>query len=305
MTPAGHLLSGYLVGEWVSKGKARAWIMGAAILGSIAPDFDVVLGLLGGWSGAGEHRGFTHSFLAAAVLGGLAALVAPKHRGRVFVACAGGLVTHIFWDWLNFWGVRPLWPWLRSFSANLLHEADLPAAGILLAASLLVWRGRRRAAAVLLATLLPAYLLLHFRWREHARQLAQTELAGRRVAVYPTSRLRCGWSVLSAGERDMAVDCVPSPLAAHLRPLLRVAIRDDFFIRASMQSPIVQDYREHTSFPYAEVAPDADGGALVLWRDLRLALEERASGNPTGLRVRLDASGKIVSEKHRWWLSLW
>lgn len=75
MTPAVHLLSGYLLGAALGQGSERRWVMGAALLGAIAPDFDVAAGLLGGWQGAGLHRGATHSFLGAVGFATLAGAV--------------------------------------------------------------------------------------------------------------------------------------------------------------------------------------------------------------------------------------
>ncbi len=280
-------------------------MLAAALLGSIAPDLDVALGLLGGWEGAGAHRGATHSFLGAVVLASMIAVVLRGNRRAVFLAALGGILTHIFWDWLNPWGVRPFWPWDVSFRANLLHEGDLYATAILAVAALLMWRGRRRAAAVVLATLLPAYLLVQLLWREHARELAKIELAGRRALVYPARELCCGWIVLSGGESDMSVDCVMSPIASHLRRSYDVAPADGSFVRASERSHLVREFREKIPFPFAEVHPAAAGGAEVVWRDLRLAYRERPSDVPSGLHVRLDSAGRIVSERHHWWLTVW
>src|SRR5206468_46124 len=140
MTPAGHLLSGYLVSQTI-RGERR-WVLAAALLGSIAPDFDVLLGLLGGFFGAAAHRGATHSLIGAAVLAWLiAALLLALHgfggaarlgrsrppgrlSGQLFIAALGGILTHIFWDCLNPWGVIPLWPWMLSLRGNLVHEGD-------------------------------------------------------------------------------------------------------------------------------------------------------------------------------------
>src|SRR5713226_4775669 len=102
MTPVGHLLSGYLAGKWTPGPKnERRRIILAALIGSVAPDVDVVVGLLGGWAGAGVHRGATHSFLGAAVLAGLIALLLRGPRKPLFLAAFAGVLTHIFWDWLN------------------------------------------------------------------------------------------------------------------------------------------------------------------------------------------------------------
>jgi inner membrane protein len=196
MTPAGHLLSGYLVGDAIGQGSPhRPWILGAALFGSIAPDLDVAVGLLGGWAGAGAHRGVTHSFLGAVAFAALVAVVSRKRFRLLFTACLCGVLTHVFWDWLNVWGVRPFWPWQASFRRNLLHEGDLPAAAIVAFAAICLWAGRRRAALLCLVTLVPAYLGLQLWRRASAREVAAGELPSSRTAVYPAPRLSCAWMV--------------------------------------------------------------------------------------------------------------
>jgi membrane-bound metal-dependent hydrolase YbcI (DUF457 family) len=198
MTPAPHLLSGYLAGKWApAEQAARRRVLAAALIGSIAPDFDVAPGLLGGWAGAGLHRGATHSFLGAVILAWLIAALLGRSarplRRPLFLAAWLGVLTHIFWDWLNPWGVVALWPWTHSFRGSLVHEADLYVATILLAAAALTWRGKSKAAVVALAIGLPAYVAVQWQWRDQARELARVELSGRRAGVYPTNNLRCGW----------------------------------------------------------------------------------------------------------------
>lgn len=314
MTPGSHLLSGYLVAEFQGGGQLpdnrRRWaITAAAVIGAIAPDLDVPLGLLGGWAGSGLHRGATHSLTVAPLLAWLIAWlvgrVARAPRGQLFHAALGGLLTHIFWDWLNPWGAVLLWPWVRSFRGNLIHEGDLVIAGMLLVASVLVWRGRRVAAAVLLLELLPAYLLIQLWWRDHTRSLAKTELAGLQTAVFPASELTCGWIILAASSGDMGVHCVSSPLAKSASMVFHVPLRSDPFIEASLQSPAVRELRQKIPFSFPEVEPVPIGGAVVLWRDLRIAYRERPNAKPTGLEVHIDASGKIIGEQYRWWLTVW
>ena len=142
MTPAGHLLSGYLAGAVAAGGlrerRERLLVTTAGVLAGIAPDFDVALGLIGGYDWAGWHRGATHSLPAALIAGGLAALALRRARLAAFAAATGGVLTHIFWDAMNFWGVCLLCPWERHWRAGLLHEGDwIALALVTLAAALM------------------------------------------------------------------------------------------------------------------------------------------------------------------------
>ncbi len=308
MTPAGHLLSGYLVGDRLAAGReprSRRIILATAVAAGLAPDGDVVFGLLGGYWGAGMHRGFTHSLLGALGFGLCAAALFRHHRRLLFAAGFLGVLSHIFWDTLNVWGVQLLWPALWYLRGNLIHERDLWTLAIVLAGAVLSWRGRRRAAVVWLLTAIPAYLLTQILWRGHARQLARTELAGRRAEVYPTGQIRCAWIALSSGASDLAVHGVPTPWASRLVPISRVPAREDFFTRASRSSPAVREFLDKVAFSYAEEQPTPDGGARVVWRDLREAYEQGPGGVPTGLHLLLGPDGAILSERHQWWLKLW
>jgi membrane-bound metal-dependent hydrolase YbcI (DUF457 family) len=308
MTPAGHLLSGYLVGDWLGAGhdlRSRRIILATAVAAGVAPDGDVVFGLLGGYWGSGLHRSFSHSLLGALGFGLLAAALFRGRRRVLFAAGFLGALTHVWWDALNVWGVQLLWPVFWYLRVNLVHERDVWALAIVLLASILTWRERRRAAVVWLLIAIPAYLLTQTLWRHHARQLARTDLAGRRAGVYPTGQIRCGWIAVSAGASDLTVHCVPTPWAARLVPISRVPMRDDFFTRATRSSSAVREFLDKVAFSYAEEQPTPDGGALVIWRDLREAYEQGPGGVPTGLHVLLSRDGAILSERHQWWLKLW
>jgi membrane-bound metal-dependent hydrolase YbcI (DUF457 family) len=306
MTPVGHLLSGYVVGDWIAarEAKGRALTLGVAAAAGLAPDADVLFGLLGGWFGASVHRGFTHS-LAAAVGLGLAAALLGRPRRVLFAAGFLGVASHIFWDALNVWGVQLIWPSAWYLRGNLVHERDVWALAILAAAGLLALAGRRRVAWIWLASALPAYIGIQAMWRAHAQHLARTELAGRRAGVFPTGQARCGWIVVSAGERDLAVHCISSPWSRLSSPVRTVAVRDDRFTRASRQSPAVREFLDKIPFHYAEQTPAPDGGVLLVWRDLREAYEQGPDGVPTGLHLLLSPQGTILSERHQWWLKLW
>jgi len=309
MTPAGHLLSGYLVGEWLAgrryEKRERRLIVATAIAGAIAPDADVIFGLLGGWAGASLHRSFSHSVLGAVGLGLLVAAVFRRHRRILFAAASLGVMSHVLLDALNVWGVQLLWPYFWYLTGNLIHERDLIALALIAVAALVAARGRRRAAAVWLVLALPAYLAVQTAWRHHTRELAAGDLAGRRFTVHPTGRLRCGWIALSAGEGDLAVHCATSPWTSRLTPAQSVPLLDSEFTRASSSSPAVREFVTKVAFPYPIQQEAADGSVLVIWRDLRETFEQGPDGVPTGIHVLLSPQGEILSESHRWWLKLW
>jgi hypothetical protein len=104
---------GASIAEQVLPGHAanRAWIVLAAAIISIAPDFDFgfvwIMGLDRTW-----HRGFTHSIPFAIAIGGiLAATNAPSLRTCIALTLA--LLAHGLLDWattLHGGGVELFWP---------------------------------------------------------------------------------------------------------------------------------------------------------------------------------------------------
>ena len=111
------------------------------LISSNLPDIDVTMRLRGPLSNLEYHRGITHSFVGLAVLAALFTLfltiVDRRYRTRrdpfrrpirppsVFLlSCLGGL-GHLFMDFTNSYGVRPLLPFSdRWFYGDLTFVAD-------------------------------------------------------------------------------------------------------------------------------------------------------------------------------------
>ena len=189
---------------------------------------------------------------------------------------------------------------LQSPAGNLVHEQDYIATVILAAAALCLWRGRRLATAMVLAGIIP-YLAIQWQGRERAREAA-AKMEGRHAAVFPGRALDCRWVVLSEGAADLSAHCSAGGI---LREARRFAKAEDRFTRASESDPVVRSFREKDPIDFAEVRAGADGGAMVVWRDLRVAYQEPPGAEPSGIHVSVDPAGRVLSARHRWWLRLW
>ena len=97
----------------------------------------------------------------------------------------------------------------------------------------------------------------------------------------------------------------PLPRWFYARPVLTVALREDSLTHASQAASSVQEFLAHCPFPFTEERPGRDGATVVVWRDLREVYQQRNSAVPPGIHVEVDASGRIVDERHHWWLRLW
>lgn len=112
-----------------SGGTAPALVncLGAAALGSLAPDLDSPKSSLGRsiWPISGTvkslvgHRGFTHSLLASFLVFLGLALTRQYHWFPYFTAFAIGYLSHVFADWLTTEGVPLFWPNGKRFRSPL------------------------------------------------------------------------------------------------------------------------------------------------------------------------------------------
>ena len=122
MEPVTHFLTGACLGR-SGFNRRTAYATLAMTLAAEAPDLDVLWGLRGPLAGFQHHRGITHTFLGApfvalAVTGVVwlwdrsrqqPSTLAPRW-GLLWVLSWLAVLSHIFLDWTNNYGVRPLFP---------------------------------------------------------------------------------------------------------------------------------------------------------------------------------------------------
>jgi membrane-bound metal-dependent hydrolase YbcI (DUF457 family) len=117
-SPVGHVLGGvavYLVG---TRNAARSrFIFAATLLGSIAPDFDILPGIIIGKMSA-FHHGVSHSLTFAALFGAIVFFWVRRYQKeiavRAAIIAALAYTSHIFLDFVNVYdgtrGVPAIWP---------------------------------------------------------------------------------------------------------------------------------------------------------------------------------------------------
>jgi inner membrane protein len=122
MEPVTHFLTGACLGR-SGFNRTTAYATLAMTLAAEAPDLDILWGFRGPVAGFEHHRGITHTFLgvpfvALAVTG----VVWLWHRSRrkqpvirprwalVWLLSCLAVLSHIFLDWTNNYGVRPFFP---------------------------------------------------------------------------------------------------------------------------------------------------------------------------------------------------
>jgi inner membrane protein len=111
------------------------------LIASNMPDFDSVMRLRGSFADLETHRGFTHSFFGLLILSAVLTLILvfldkkfrlrhdifrrPIRPLRIFVLAYLGGLCHIFMDFTNNYGVRPLLPFNgRWFYGDMVFVVD-------------------------------------------------------------------------------------------------------------------------------------------------------------------------------------
>jgi inner membrane protein len=122
MEPVTHFLTGACLAR-TGFNRKTAYALLAMTLGAEAPDIDVLWSLGGPVAGFEHHRGITHTFLGAPVVAlAVTVVVWLWHRTRrepppvpqrwawVWFLSLLAVLSHIFLDWTNNYGVRPFFP---------------------------------------------------------------------------------------------------------------------------------------------------------------------------------------------------
>jgi inner membrane protein len=122
MEPVTHFLTGACLAR-AGLNRKTAYATLAMTLAAEAPDLDVLWGLRGPVAAFQHHRGITHTFLGApfvalAVTGAVwlwdrfrkGEPPIPARWGLIWCFSLAAVLSHIFLDWTNNYGVRPFYP---------------------------------------------------------------------------------------------------------------------------------------------------------------------------------------------------
>ena len=122
MEPVTHFLTGACLAR-TGFNRRTAYATLAMTLAAEAPDLDVFWGFRGPVAGFEHHRGITHTFLGAPVVAlAVTVVVWLWHRSRgkqptlaprwalLWFLSLLAVLSHIFLDWTNNYGVRPFYP---------------------------------------------------------------------------------------------------------------------------------------------------------------------------------------------------
>ncbi len=131
MDPISHMVIG--AGLATLSGDAFSWsnpIYLSSMLGSMAPDLDIIFQLKGDAVYLKKHRGFSHSLpglvLVCLLVGSLVKIIYPGYSFlSLLVWSLVGALSHTLFDIGNSYGAQLLGPWIsKKFSLNLIQIFD-------------------------------------------------------------------------------------------------------------------------------------------------------------------------------------
>lgn len=192
-----HGLTGWLIARSVPSENGRKAATAAVVLGSVLPDADNVVSLLGSDAHIRFHRGISHSFAGIAVSSLLLALLLYrfgrwKDLKKLWLLAVVGQLSHIALDLITSYGTQIFQPFSDSrISFDLLFIIDFVFTGIVVAGIYLSRHHRpvmARAALAALATYVGFAAVLHLKAEDAVRSAAERN-GVRVVAVAALPRL--------------------------------------------------------------------------------------------------------------------
>ena len=338
MEPITHLMTGACLARAGFNRKA-AYATVAMTLAAEAPDLDSLWSIDGPIAAFQHHRGWTHTFFglpfeAAIVVGAVwlfhhwrtrraspgKPLRAPIRWGLLYCFSLIALLSHLFLDWTNNYGLRPFFPFNPRWYAGSFVFIFEPVLFLILLTALIApslfglissevgarkpaFRGRGWAIAALLATL-PLWAL---RFVEHqkALQLAQTgDYNGASVLraaanPYPINPFR--WQTIAETPQFYQIstaDTLNGTLTSHhadtiYKPPTTLATL------VAKQSWLGEVYLDWSQYPVVtDTGADPDGLTTVTFRDLRFLYDtplfSGRSKTPLSGAVYVNADRRVV-----------
>ncbi len=177
-----HGLTGWLIARSVPSEQGGKAATAAVVIGSVLPDVDHVVSVLGSDAAIRFHRGISHSFAGIAVSSLLLALLLCrfgrwKDLKKLYLFALIGQLSHIALDLITSYGTQIFQPFSDArVSFDLLFIIDLVFTGIVLAGIVLSRHGRAamaRGALAALAIYVGFAAVLHVRAEDAIRTAAE------------------------------------------------------------------------------------------------------------------------------------
>jgi inner membrane protein len=313
-------------------GLATLTIAGAAEF----PDVDIFISFFNRVEGFAHHRGFTHTLIGAPIMAGCVLLLVygiyrlMRRRGRppklppnwklLYGYTLIAVLSHIFLDFTNNYGVRPLSPFEHHWvSWDIIFIIEPLITVPLLLALVFPWfiglvnreigadRPKFPGRASAIASLVFLFLVWWVRDYNHRRALTlmnqqlYDDAEPIRVSANPYMLDPFHWhGVVETKNFFKTVDV--DTLAGAVDPQQDAAMypkpEETPVTLAAKKSRLGQVYLDWARHPYTEVEVLANGGYIVYFRDLRYAYPGR-DNTVLGIYIELDKDLNVVYQRTR------
>jgi len=324
-----HALASYTLKRTAFPRAPRSTTVAMLLAGTLA-DLDFLSAYLSPSAFLTFYRTYSHSLLAALLIGVLVALLLLRRKPAspnklfppisIFLAALVAAVLHLLLDLCQSTGVELFWPIsTRRFALDWLPRLDLWILGILLAGILLPTlgrlvtdeigakskgpRGKLGASLALAATLL--YLALRFVLHSNAVAAIESRTyrgeSPRKAAAFAESGSPFRWHAIVETERalhELEIEVGPSSpfdpdsAATSYKPESSPALE------AARDTPVARRFLQSARFPTATVEKTPDGFHVLLC-DFPYS-REVASGPSVHALITTDPVGKILSQQLAW-----
>jgi membrane-bound metal-dependent hydrolase YbcI (DUF457 family) len=288
MDPVSHIAFGRTLIAWAGTGARARGTVGAAVLGSLAPDVDAVAMPFGWDRYLRVHEIGTHSIAGTLACACLTALVVRAARretpfARLLAAAWLGTASHVILDLVSGARLRLGWPLSdRHWSLPLVAMADPALLALLVAGVLLLSIARppqHRTAAGAALAVVAAFLsvksilaLSAVSAYEAARGPAAVDA---RVVEAGWGRLR-EWTVFDRTDDELRAWHVTAGRPGSELVLHWPRTRPTGLAGASQALPTVRNFLHTHDLALVSVTSTADGSTTVLWSDIRYCWDPAA-----------------------------
>jgi inner membrane protein len=333
MEPVTHFLTGACLARTGLNRKA-AYATLAMTLAAEMPDLDTIWSFGGPVTGLEHHRGITHTFLGlpfeAAVLVGAVwcfhrwrsargkTTIAPVRWGLLYLFCLIALLSHLFLDWTNNYGVRPFFPFNpRWYAGSFVFIFEPVIFGLLLLGLVAPWffglinsevgakRPAFRGAGWATFALFGIVAVWGWRWTERENALDSASIAwpGTRAFASPYPFNPYLWHVIVEQPysfRAMTVDTLHDEVSSSPERDLIYKPPTTLATLVAKRSYLGRIYLDWSQYPIVEqTGIDQDGNATVTFRDLRFMYDTFLTGGPADSHDHPPLSGSVTVDADR------
>ncbi|KJS19749.1 MAG: hypothetical protein VR72_17535 [Clostridiaceae bacterium BRH_c20a] len=256
-------------------------LVACALLASQFPDLDVIIGARSKTAYLKHHRGFSHSLLLAPLYAGLIAwgvkiLTPQTSYWYLFLVSLLSLGLHLFFDLLNAYGTKLLWPISnRRFAWDILMIID-PLI-ILVFAFGLSWYlvNNQKDLLFSLYPFLGLYILAMLNFRLKARDyLVKLYKNTVKINLLPPILGWRRWNFIVEDENIYYLGKIDA-YSGSVEVIEKLCPEEECsLVLSSKEDPAVQIFLEFARFPwYSKKEMEQD--IVVKWSDLRYRLRER------------------------------